>query len=215
MEAIILLGGPGAGKGTLAEDLKEKTPYIHVSTGNLLREAVKSGSELGKKVAPLLKSGQLVSDELVLGIIRERLKQEPSDAMFMFDGFPRTIDQAKGLQNILSELNGTITHVLNLEVPTDVLISRLCGRRICRTCGAIFNVVTMPPKEEGICDLDGGDLFQRTDDNKETVMNRLKVYQEFTEPLIEFYKKSGLIHSVNAAGSPVDAERSALDELAG
>lgn len=201
MEAIILLGGPGAGKGTLAEGLKKQTPYMHVSTGNILRDAVKSGSKLGQTVEPFLKNGQLVADELILEIIKERMGQEPAGAKFMFDGFPRTIHQAEGLQTLLPDVNGSVSHVLNLAATPQDLIPRLCGRRTCKTCGAIFHMVNMPPKEEGICDLDGGELFQRADDNEETVMSRLEVYELQTAPLIDFYEKLGLIRTINAGGS--------------
>jgi adenylate kinase len=213
MEAIILLGGPGAGKGTLAETLKKQTPYIHVSTGNMLRDAVKADSKLGKVAKPFLAQGQLVDDHLVLEIIKERLAQEPADAKFMFDGFPRTIQQAEGLQELLVEINGSLSHVLNLVASPEDLIPRLCGRRTCKTCGAIFHVVNMAPKEEGICDFDGGELFQRTDDNEETVMNRLDVYKTETAPLIEFYKNLGLICTINAGAPTAEVAKQALGEL--
>jgi adenylate kinase len=213
MEAIILLGGPGAGKGTLAEMLKKETPYIHVSTGDMLRAAVRSGSPLGLEAKACMEKGQLVSDHLILQIIKERVGQESEGAEFMFDGFPRTIEQAKGLQAIFSEIGGTVTHVLNLEVEPAVLIQRLCGRRTCKTCGAIFHIDNMPPKEEGICDLDGGELYQRADDNEETVTNRLQVYNSQTAPLIGFYTAAGILRNIDAAGSPEQTNRLALEAL--
>ncbi len=215
MEAIILLGGPGSGKGTLAEELKRQMGYIHVSTGNMLRDAIKSGSELGRMVEPLLKNGALVSDDLVLNIIKDRVSQEASAAKFMFDGFPRTIEQAKGLQLLFSEINGKITHVLNLEASTKALISRLCGRRTCKTCGAIFHMTNMPSKKEGICDHDGGELFQRTDDNEETVMKRLEIYHKQTEPLIGFYKNLGFLYTLDAGGAAAVTDQEALAVLRG
>ena len=213
MEAIILLGGPGAGKGTLAETLKGQTPYIHVSTGDMLRAAVKSGSAVGLEAKTCMEAGRLVSDDLILKIIKERIGQEAPDAKFMFDGFPRTIEQAEGLQALLGEINGKITHVLNLIADPQALIPRLCGRRTCKTCGAIFHMVNMPPKEEGVCDLDGGELYQRADDNEETVMNRLEVYKTQTAPLIDFYKNLGILHDIDAAGSASNTDQFALAAL--
>jgi len=213
MDAIILLGGPGAGKGTLAEALKGKTTYIHVSTGNILRAAVKSDSEIGREVKDRLSAGQFVSDALILEIVKTRISQEDPDAKFMFDGFPRTIEQAKSFQTYLAETGGTLSHVFNLSADLNDLMLRLCGRRTCKTCGAIFNVASMPPKEEGICDLDGGELFQRADDNEETVMKRLDIYKKQTAPLIDFYQDLGLIRSINASCSAEDVVHEALSAL--
>lgn len=215
MEAIVLLGGPGAGKGTLAETLKKQTPYIHVSTGDMLRAAVRSGSPLGLDVKACVDKGQLVSDTLILQLIKERIAQESADAKFMFDGFPRTIEQAEGLKALFAEIGGTVTHVLNLVVEPDVLIPRLCGRRTCKTCGAIFHIDNMPPKEEGVCDLDGGELYQRADDNEETVMERLQVYKTQTAPLIDFYTQAGILHNINAGDTPENISRLALEVLNG
>lgn len=213
MEAIILLGGPGAGKGTLAEILKQKTPYIHVSTGDMLRTAVKAGTRVGLEAKPAMEAGRLVCDQLILKIIRERIAQETDDTKYMFDGFPRTIEQAKGLQKTFAETGAKLSHVLNLVVEPQTLIQRLCGRRTCKNCGAIFHVVNMPPKEEGVCDLCGGELYQRTDDNEETVMNRLEVYKTQTAPLINFYKDLGIIHDIDANGSTEQTENAALAAL--
>ena len=213
MEAIILLGGPGAGKGTLAETLKGQISYLHVSTGDMLRAAVKSGSAVGLEAKTCMEAGELVSDDLILKIIKERIGQDAADAKFMFDGFPRTIEQAEGLQTLLGEINGKITHVLNLIAEPQALIPRLCGRRTCKNCGAIFHMVNMPPKEEGVCDLDGGELYQRADDNEETVMNRLEVYKTQTAPLIDFYKNLGILHDIDASGSAADTDRFALAVL--
>ncbi len=213
MEVIILLGGPGAGKGTLAESLKDQTSYIHVSTGDILRVAVKAGTDVGLEAKVCMESGKLVSDEIILKIIKERIEQEPTDTKFMFDGFPRTIQQAEGLRELLEEINGTITHVLNLIADPQALIPRLCGRRTCKTCGAIFHVVNMPPKEEGVCDLDGGELYQRADDNEETVMKRLEVYKTQTAPLIDFYRNLGIIHDIAAGGTAEQTDTVALAAL--
>lgn len=215
MEAIILLGGPGAGKGTLAEGLKGNSSYIHVSTGDMLRAAVKAGAGVGLQVKACMEDGRLVSDDLILKIVKERIASEAADAKFMFDGFPRTIEQAKGLQEFFAETDRSITHVLNLVVDTETLISRLCGRRTCKTCGAIFHIVNLPPKEEGVCDLDGGELYQRADDNEETVMNRLEVYKAQTAPLIDFYKGLNLLHDIDANGTAAEAGQNALSALNG
>lgn len=213
MEAIVLLGGPGAGKGTLADALKKETSFMHVSTGDMLRAAVKDGSAVGVEAKACMDAGQLVSDALILQIIKERISREASDVKFMFDGFPRTLEQAKDLQTFFNEIGGTITHVLNLVADPQVLIPRLCGRRTCKICGAIFHIVNLPPKEEGVCDLDGGELFQRADDNEETVMNRLEVYKTQTAPLIDFYRGLGTLHDIDAGSSATNVKISALDAL--
>lgn len=213
MKAIILLGGPGAGKGTLAESLKKEAAFIHVSTGDMLRAAVKEGSAVGVEAKVRMDAGQLVSDILILQIIKERIRREPENASFMFDGFPRNIEQAEDLQTFLAETGGTITHVLNLVADPQALIPRLCGRRTCKTCGAIFHMVNLPPKEEGICDLDGGELFQRADDNEETVMHRLEVYKNQTAPLIDFYRNLGILYDIDAGGTAKNAKNLALAAL--
>jgi len=213
MKAIVLLGGPGAGKGSLAEILKKKTPYTHVSTGDMLRAAVKAGTPVGLEAKPAMDAGRLVSDQLILKIIKERIELESKGVRFMFDGFPRTVEQAEGLQAILEEVDGGVTHVLNLNVDPDKLIQRLCGRRTCKQCGAIFHVENMPPKEEGVCDLCGGDLYQRDDDNEETVMNRLDVYNKQTAPLIDFYSRTGLLYDLDANGTIEQTAQRALDAL--
>lgn len=215
MEAIILLGGPGAGKGTLAERIEEQKGYLHVSTGDILRAAVKCGSSVGLEAQSRMEAGELVSDDLILKIIHERVAQEPADAQFMFDGFPRTIAQAEGLQTHFSEVGGTITHVLNLAVDPAVLIPRLTARRTCKTCGAIFHLINMPPKVEGVCDVDGGELYQRKDDSEETILNRLEVYEKQTAPLIDYYRERNLIRDIDAGGSAANTELLALTVLNG
>lgn len=213
MEAIILLGGPGAGKGTLADSLKKETSFVHVSTGDMLRAAVKEGSAVGVEAKVRMDAGQLVSDDLILQIIEERIGQYSENTKFMFDGFPRTIEQAERLQRFFAENGGTITHVLNLVADPKALIPRLCGRRTCKTCGAIFHMINLPPKEEGICDLDGGELFQRDDDNEETVMHRIEVYKEQTAPLIDFYRTLGILHDIDAGGAAENVKHLALAAL--
>jgi len=210
MEAIILLGGPGAGKGTLAQLLKEQKEYLHVSTGDMLREALKSGSDVGLEAKSYMEAGNLVPDSLILKIIKERVATEPADARFMFDGFPRTLEQAEGLQTLFAEMGGTITHVLNLAANSGALIQRLSARRTCKTCGAIFHLMNKPSRKEGICDLDGGELYQRPDDSEETILNRLNVYEKQTAPLIGYYRDKGFIRDIDASGSAKNTDRLAL-----
>ena len=213
MEAIILLGGPGAGKGTLAELLKTQKGYLHISTGDMLRAAVKSGSEVGLEAKACMEAGELVSDALILKIIKDRVAQEPVDAKFLFDGFPRTLEQAEGLQKLFAEIGGTISHVFNLDADRDVLIRRLTARRTCKTCGAIYHLISMPPKVEGVCDIDGGELYQRADDSEETILNRLEVYAKQTAPLIGYYREKGLIRDIDAGGSAENTDQQALKIL--
>lgn len=213
MEAIILLGGPGAGKGTLAEVLKKQTAYLHVSTGDMLRAALKSGSDVGLEAKSYMESGALVPDSVILKIIKERIEQDSADAKFMFDGFPRTIEQAEGLQTLFAELGGTISHVFNLIVPRETLLSRLTGRRLCKDCGAVYHVVNMPAKVDGVCDVDGGELYQRPDDCEETILNRLEVYEKQTAPLIDYYQQQGLLRDIAAGGAISETEASVLAEL--
>ncbi len=215
MEAIILLGGPGAGKGTLAELLKNQKGYLHISTGDMLRAAVKSGSEVGLEAKTCMEAGELVSDALILKIIKERVAQESADAKFLFDGFPRTLDQAEGLQKLFAEIDGTISHVFNLDADREALIPRLTARRTCRACGAIYHVINMPPKVEGVCDVDGGELYQRADDSEETILNRLEVYAKQTAPLIGYYREQDLIRDLDAGGSAENTDRQALVVLNG
>ncbi len=202
MIAIVLLGPPGAGKGTLAESLKDKTDFIHVSTGDLLRAAIKAESPVGLEANAVMEKGELVPDSVILSIIKERIAQEADDARFMFDGFPRTLEQAEGLDQLLSEIRGSLLNVINMSVPDDILIQRLSGRRICKTCGAVYHVINVPPKTEGVCDNDGAELYQRPDDNEETVRNRLTVYEKQTAPLISYYREQGLIRDVDASVTP-------------
>ena len=215
MDAIILLGGPGAGKGTIAGAIKKKTAYLHVSTGEMLRAAVKSESAVGLAIKSCMKNGELVPDSLVMDIIKERIGQEGAEAHFMFDGFPRTLEQAKRLDSFFKEVGGTITHVLNLEAAPDDLIPRLCGRRTCKTCGAIYHLITKPPHVEGICDIDGGALFQRVDDNEQTVKNRIEVYQTTSAPLFNFYQEKGLVRRVDAGETAENTAAQALAILQG
>ncbi|HEY8241594.1 MAG TPA: adenylate kinase [Kiritimatiellia bacterium] len=198
MDAIILLGAPGAGKGTVAEDIREATPYIHVSTGDMLREAVKAGQPLGLEAKKFMDAGELVPDELILQIVKERLGRGSADARYMFDGFPRTINQANLLDQVLAHYTGKVSHVFLLEVPRALLITRLSGRRICKKCGAVYHAVNMPPKVKDVCDHCGGELYQRPDDNETTVANRLDVFEKQTASLIDHYKKKRILVPIDS-----------------
>ena len=202
---IILLGAPGAGKGTVAALLTGANGWRHVSTGDMLREAVKAGSPVGLQAKAYMEKGELVPDDVILGLVRERLAAD-GDVRYLFDGFPRTRAQAEGLDRLLAAFGARVDGVFLLEVPREVLIDRLAGRRVCRQCGAVFHVRNMPTRVEGVCDRCGGPTYQRPDDNEATVANRLDVYQRQTEELIGFYRARGLLHVVDAAGA-VEATR--------
>jgi len=196
---LIFLGGPGSGKGTQAKKLVEKYGLIHISTGDLLRKAMKEATELGKTAKKYVDAGDLVPDDVILGMIKEKLKE--IDGGFIFDGFPRTLEQAKGLEGILSELNIDIDKVVNLDVDDQMIVDRLSARRMCKTCGFEYNLKTRPPKKEGICDLDGGELYQRSDDNEETIKNRLSLYHKNTEPIEDFYRAKSKLVDIDGSGS--------------
>ena len=198
---LILLGPPGAGKGTQAKMLKEKFQIPQISTGDILRQAVKENNELGVKARSYMDMGQLVPDDVVIGLIKERIKQIDCEAGFILDGFPRTIVQAEKLSETLTELGLEIDRVVDLEVNPEEVISRLVGRSTCPDCGGMFHEKSCPPKESGVCDGCGGILAQRQDDNEETILKRMEVYQESTAPLKEFYKKHGNLKAVTASGS--------------
>ncbi|MBL1320612.1 MAG: adenylate kinase [Methylophaga sp.] len=196
----VLLGAPGSGKGTQGVVLAKKYNIPQVSTGDLLRAAVSAGSELGKKAKTAMDAGALVSDDIVIGLIKERLAEEDAKNGYILDGFPRNIAQAEALDSMLSGLNQPLQGVVLLDVAFDELLQRLTGRRTCKDCGAIYNIHLSPAKVEGHCDACNGELFQRADDNEETIGNRLNVYQEQTAPLIDFYTKQNKLHSVAGVG---------------
>ncbi|MBC1253526.1 adenylate kinase [Listeria welshimeri] len=194
---LVLMGLPGAGKGTQAEQIVEKYNIPHISTGDMFRAAMKNNTELGKKAKSFMDNGDLVPDEVTNGIVRERLAEDDAKNGFLLDGFPRTVEQAAELENILSDLGTELDAVINIEVDKDVLMKRLTGRWICRTCGKTYHEIYNPPKVAGKCDLDGGELYQREDDKKETVENRLNVNMKQTKPLLDFYFEKGKLHSIN------------------
>lgn len=194
---IILMGAPGAGKGTQAAFLVKKFGIPQIATGDMFRAAVKSGTQLGKQAKACMDAGKLVPDEVTIGIVRERLGRDDCKDGFILDGFPRTVEQADALNKILADLGKTLTAVLNINVPAEDLIGRSVGRRVCRNCGATYHVEFNAPKVEGVCDSCGGELYQRADDTVETMTNRLNVYVESTRPLIEYYKKAGVYREVD------------------
>ena len=204
MMGIILLGPPGAGKGTQAKKLTQEFSIPQISTGDMLRAAVKNGTALGKQAKAFMDAGGLVPDEVVIGIVKERLAESDCGKGFILDGFPRTIPQAKALDRVTKELGKEITFVLSLEVDQGDLMARLCGRRTCTGCGAMYHVKFNPPKVEGKCDKCGMSLIQRDDDKEETITNRLDNYNKATAPLLDFYRNTGKIRSVMASGE-IDA----------
>ncbi|WP_042145427.1 adenylate kinase [Paucisalibacillus sp. EB02] len=194
---LLLMGLPGAGKGTQAEKISEKYKIPHISTGDMFRSAIKEGTELGIKAKSFMDQGALVPDEVTIGIVKERLSKDDCEKGFLLDGFPRTIAQAEALQTLLSELNQEIDHVLHVKVPEEKLVERLSGRRICPTCGRAYHVMYNPPEKEGICDRDGSALIQRDDDKPETVKNRLAINIEQSKPLLDFYDDKGYLVTLN------------------
>ncbi len=200
---LILLGAPGAGKGTVAKLLTAIDGSVQISTGDILRAAVKEGSELGKKAEGYMKAGDLVPDSLIMDIMGERLLQDDCKAGFLLDGFPRTIPQAEALKELLAKLNIKLDGAVNLDVPREVILDRLTTRRTCVDCGAIYNVKSSPTKVEGVCDKCGGKVVQRDDETEEAISNRLDVYNAKTAPLVDYYRKEGILLDVNATSSQV------------
>jgi adenylate kinase len=197
---LILLGPPGAGKGTQAQMIVERYHIPQISTGDILRKAVKEETPLGKKGKAFMDQGQLVPDEVVIGIIDARLRAPDCNPGFILDGFPRTIAQAEALQPILTTMGKSIDHVINIEVDTEELVRRLTGRRTCKNCGGMFHILFHPPKVEGICDRCGGTLYQREDDKEETIRIRLNEYQRQTAPLIQYYQLKNCLRSIQGVG---------------
>lgn len=198
---IILMGPPGAGKGTLAKKLVAKYGFAHISTGDMFREAISKQTELGKLADSYISKGNLVPDEVTIAIVKDRLSQKDLDNGFLLDGFPRTLPQAEALQTISKEINRPIDVVIDVNCDHDELVKRISGRRVCKKCGTPFHIVNVKPKVEGICDNCGGPLYQRNDDNEEALKVRLQHYVKDTEPLINYYSNLGLLNSFDSSGS--------------
>ena len=198
---VILLGPPGSGKGTQAQKMVERYHIPQISTGDILRAAVKEKTLLGVEAQGYMDQGRLVPDEVVVGIIRDRLKTSDCNGGFILDGFPRTVPQAEALDSTLGEMKRGIDHAVSIEVANEELIRRLTGRRTCRSCGAMYHLIFDPPTKDGICDKCGGELYQRDDDQEETIRARLEVYQEQTAPLIAYYREKGLLRAIDGMGA--------------
>ena len=196
---IILMGLPGAGKGTQASEIVNKFPIPHISTGDMFRKAIKDETDLGKEAKSYMDRGELVPDEVTVGIVKERISEDDAKKGFLLDGFPRTIEQAEALNDIMQELGRSIDAVINIEVPEEELMNRLTGRRICETCGTTYHLVFNPPKVDGVCDLDGGKLYQREDDNPETVANRLSVNVKQSKPILSYYQDKGVLENIDGS----------------
>lgn len=211
---IVLLGGPGSGKGTQAKKLTEKLRIPQISTGDIFRAAVKEGTPMGLKAKEYMEKGELVPDEVVVGVVEERLAKPDLDAGYMLDGFPRTLPQAQALDKILDHQGKNIDHAILVDVPDDELVKRLSGRRTCKNseCGAMFHVMFNPPKKEGICDKCGSELYQRADDQEATIRERLSVYNSQTAPLIDYYRQKGLLRPVAGVG-PIDGIFASIQKI--
>ncbi|MGA2546693.1 MAG: adenylate kinase [Rectinemataceae bacterium] len=196
---LIFLGPPGAGKGTIADLAVEKLALPHISTGDLFRAAVKNGTPLGLKVKDIMASGGLVPDELTIALVQERLARKDASLGWVLDGFPRTIPQAEALERIAA-----VDAAVNFEVADEIVVGRLSGRRVCRTCGKTYHVKNMAPKREGVCDVDGGELYTRDDDKEAAIKVRLETYRKQTAPLIDWYAKKGRLLTIDGVGAPAE-----------
>ena len=198
LKNIILMGPPGAGKGTLAKQLKTSFDLVHISTGDMFRENIKGGTKLGLLAKSYIDKGDLVPDQVTIDMLKDRLAKKDCEKGFLLDGFPRTLPQAEALEKLSKEINRPIDVVVNLDCNNEELIRRISGRRVCKNCGAPYHIVTMKPKVEGVCDLCGGPLYQRADDNEEALKVRLDHYVHDTKPLLEFYEDRGLLKNFNS-----------------
>lgn len=210
---ILLMGPPGAGKGTQAEKLVEALNVPHISTGDMFRKAQKDQTALGLEAKGYMDRGELVPDEVTIGIVRERLSEDDCKAGVLLDGFPRTVVQAEALDGIFADLGFALNGAVNIEVPDDILIARLTGRRLCPTCGSAYHMVFNPPKQEGICDKDGAALYQRDDDNEATATKRLSVYHAQTAPLIQYYENQGVLCQIDGNKDVADVTQDILNAL--
>lgn len=202
MNSVILLGAPGSGKGTLAQHIKERWGVPHISTGDMFREAVKNNTPMGLKASEYMKNGQLVPDDITIGVVEERFSKDDVKIGFMLDGFPRTIPQAEALDSIIKNKKLKITAVILLDVDKDLIVRRITGRRSCPSCGNVYHIETIKPKKDGVCDSCGTALIQRKDDTEEVVKERLEAYEKQTAPLIDFYRSKNLLVTIDASLSP-------------
>lgn len=212
---LILLGPPGAGKGTQAHQLTQKYQIPQISTGDILRQAVKDGTEMGKAAKAYMDRGDLVPDDVILGIVKDRIQAEDCQNGYIFDGFPRTVPQAEGLDELLQQLDTRLDAVISIEVPDEEVVTRLSGRRTCKNCGALYHIVYNPPAKEGICDKCGGELYQRDDDNETTIRQRLAVYHNQTKPLIDYYSAQNLVKGIPGTGTPDEIFAAICNALGG
>ncbi|MHA4820013.1 adenylate kinase [Streptomyces aculeolatus] len=213
---IVLVGPPGAGKGTQAALLAKNLSIPHVSTGDLFRANISKGTDLGRQAKAYMEAGNLVPDEVTVGMAWDRMEQPDAEGGFLLDGFPRNVAQAVSLDGLLKEAGLELDAVLDLEVPEDEVVKRIAGRRICRNDSShVFHVTYSPPEREGVCDICGGELYQRDDDNEDTVRRRLEVYHEETEPIIDYFKAQGLVTTISALGSVAEVTRRAMQALPG
>jgi len=215
---IVLFGPPGAGKGTQAERISREMGIPHIATGDMFREAVAKGTELGRKAQEYMRRGELVPDEIVNEMVRERISMPDCSRGFILDGYPRTVNQAKALDEMLAEMGRKVDVVLNLSVSDDEVVKRLSYRRICRRCGAIYHLINNPPRREGVCDRCGGELYQREDDREEVIRRRLRVYYEQTEPVLRYYAERGILRDIDGNGTVDEVwerVKKALEEVKG
>ena len=209
---MILLGLPGVGKGTQAKKLEENLEIPHIATGDIFRKAIKNETPLGKKAKSFIDAGELVPDEVTIGIVEERLTEADCEDGFILDGFPRTINQAEALDEILAEQNRKLDLAIYLQAEIDILIKRLAGRRVCEDCGAVYHIENDPPEVKGVCDKCGGELIQRSDDQEKTVKKRIEVNKEKTAKLADYYQNKGILHEVQSTGG-IDKVQQRLMEL--
>ena len=211
---IIMLGAPGAGKGTQAKQIADKYSIPHISTGDIFRANIKNGTELGKKAKQYMDQGALVPDELTCDLVMDRIQQDDCKNGFVLDGFPRTIPQAEALDAALGKINEKMDYAIDVDVPDENIVNRMSGRRACLNCGATYHLISIPQKVEGICDRCGSEIVLREDDKPETVQKRLKVYHEQTQPLIDYYKNQGILKSVDGT-QPMDEVFKAIVTILG
>ena len=210
---LVLLGPPGAGKGTLSEALLERYDCCHISTGDIFREHQKNQTDFGKLLSSYIDKGQFVPDDIVLKIIGDYLKNQVGNKGFIFDGFPRTLAQASALEKLLADMNIALDAVVCLEVPTELLVKRLVNRRVCPKCKAVYHLINKKPINDGICDHDGTELMHREDDREDVIVERMRLYNKNTEPLIEFYKERGLLVSADGSASPQEVNQAVCLKL--